>query len=144
MKRLVFLAIALASSTLLADDGVWQTDFNKAVEVASKENKPILIFFTGDWCPPCKMMKRDVLSTKEFMDFAKTNLILFKADMLPTGEAAVPELDKQNQYLTRKLGVNGFPTFVLMNSNGKSLGQFAGYRPGGPEGFIAWVSKSIK
>ncbi len=144
MKRFVFLAIALATSTLLADDEVWQTDFNKAVEVASKENKPILLFFTGDWCPPCKMMKRDVLSTKEFIDFAKANLILFKADMLPTGEAAVPELDKQNQYLTRKLGINGFPTFVLINSKGKPLGQFSGYRPGGPEGFIAWVSKSIK
>ena len=130
---------------MFADEGVWQTNFNKAVATASKESRPILIDFTGSaWCPPCKQMKKDVLSTREFLDFAKENLVLFEADMLPTGEAAVPELDNQNQYLARKFGVDGFPTFVLITSKGKTLSQFTGYLPGGPKAFIAWVEKSIK
>jgi len=150
MKHLVFFAIALAASTLFADEGVWQTDFNKAIQQAANENKPVLIDFTGSaWCPACKMMKREVLSKAEFLDFANKNLILFEVDMLPTGEAAVPKLDNQNQYLTRKFGIEGFPTFVLINSKGRELGRseeasISRFVNGGPKAFIAWVEKSIK
>ena len=150
MKRLLLSVLVLAASTVFAGDDVWQTDFNKAVQQAAKENKPILIDFTGSaWCPACKLMKRQVLSKDEFLDFADKNLILFEVDMLPTGEAAVPKLDNQNQYLTRKFGIEGFPTFVLINSKGKELGRsdeasISRFVNGGPKAFIAWVTKSIK
>jgi len=150
MKRLVFFVIALAASTVFAGDDVWQADFNKATALAAKENKPILIDFTGSaWCPACKLMKNEVLSKEEFLDFANKNLILFEVDMLPTGEAAVPKLDDQNQYLIRKFGIEGFPTFVLINSKGRELGRsdeasISRFVNGGPKAFIAWVTKSAK
>lgn len=150
MKHLILSALVLAASTGFADNGAWQTDFNKAVAAASKENKPILIDFTGSaWCPACKLMKREVLSKAEFLDFASKNLILFEVDMLPTGEAAVPKLDNQNQYLARKFGIDGFPTFVLVDSKGRELGRsdeasILRFVNGGPKAFIAWLTKSIK
>jgi thioredoxin-related protein len=33
--------------------------------------------------------------------------------------------------------VNGFPTFVLLNSAGRELGRQVGYLKGGPDAFIA-------
>ena len=33
----------------------WQTDFTKAKEKATAEDKPIILVFQGsDWCAPCK------------------------------------------------------------------------------------------
>jgi thioredoxin-related protein len=145
MKHVLLAVIVLAVSTAFADDLLWQTEFNTASALAEKENKPILIDFTGSsWCPPCKLMKKEVLSKKEFLDFASKNLILLEVDMLPTGEAAVPKLDNQNQYLARKFGIEGFPTFVLINSKGKEIARNFGYIPGGPKAFIDWVEKSVK
>ncbi len=150
MRRLLLSVFVLAASTVFAGDDVWQTDFNKATALAAKENRPILIDFTGSsWCPACKLMKKEVLSKEEFLDFADKNLILFEVDMLPTGEAAVPKLDNQNQYLYRKFGIEGFPTFVLINPKGRELSRsdeasISRFVDGGPKAFIAWVTKAMK
>ena len=145
MKRLLLAALVLTSSAVFAAESAWQTNYDAALKQAAKENKSVLLDFTGSaWCPPCKQMKKDVLSTPEFLNFAKDNLVLFQADFQPDGESVIPGLTKQNGYLAAKFGVNGFPTFIIINSKGKVLAQFSGYRPGGPEGFIAWVTKSIK
>ena len=74
MKRLILSAIVLASSTLFAGDG-WQTDYKAALEQAAKENKPVLIDFTGsDWCGWCIKMQKDTFSQQAFKDFAAKNL----------------------------------------------------------------------
>jgi len=46
-------------------------------------------------------------------------------------------LKQANEQLAKRFGVNGFPTFVLLNSAGKELGRQVGYLKGGPDAFIA-------
>ena len=45
-----------------------------------------------------------------------------------------------NRKLAERYGIYGFPTIVILDSNGKELGEL-GYRPGGPKPFIAAIEK---
>lgn len=114
----------------------WLTDLNKALEIAKKEKKMVLINFTGsDWCGWCIKFRNEVLSKKEFLDYADKNLVLVELDF-PAKKQQPPELKKQNSALKEKYDVKGFPTFVVLNSDGKEIGRQVGYSAGGPEAFI--------
>jgi thioredoxin-related protein len=144
MKRLLLSAIVLAASTVFAGDG-WQSNYKAALEQAAKENKPVLLDFTGStWCPPCKMMKKEIFSTSDFLDFAKQNLVIVELDYLPGGKPAVEQYAKQNLSLAEKYQIEGFPTAILLDPKGKELARNVGYLPGGPKAFIDWVQKSVK
>jgi len=143
MKRLILSAIILASSTLFAGDA-WQTDYKAALEQAAKENKAVLLDFTGsDWCGWCIKMDKDTFSQPDFLEFAKKNLILVELDF-PNNKPQSAEIKKQNEELQKKYGVEGFPTLVLLNSSGKEIARNPGYLAGGPKGFIDWVTKALK
>ena len=45
-----------------------------------------------------------------------------------------------NEKLAEQYGIYGFPTVVVLDSNGKTLGQL-GYMRGGPKAFIAALEK---
>ena len=77
MKKLIALpALFALSSSLLAGEG-WMGNIEKALEIAKKEKKQVLIDFTGsDWCPPCIALKKNVFDSKEFKAYAKDNLVL--------------------------------------------------------------------
>ncbi len=143
MKRLLFSAIILATSTVFAGDG-WQTDYKAALEQAAKENKPVLLDFTGsDWCGWCIKLNKETFSQPEFQKFAEKNLILVELDF-PQGKPQAESVKKQNAELQAKYGVEGFPTLVLLNSKGKEIARNPGYLPGGPKGFIEWFENSTK
>src|SRR4051812_40361792 len=113
------LLVSLASA--LADE--WGTDYAKAVDQAKTENKPILLDFTGsDWCGWCMKMKKEALDKPEFKEYAKNNLVLMEVDF-PHKKTQPKELKKQNQELSQKYKINGYPCFILVDGNGKELGR---------------------
>ena len=143
MKRLLLSALLLAASTVFAADG-WQTNYKTALEQAAKENKSVLLDFTGsDWCGWCIKLTKETFSQPEFKAFAKKNLILVELDF-PNGKTQPAEERVQNTELQLKFGVQGFPTLVLLNSQGKESARNVGYLAGGPQAFIAWVEKAGK
>lgn len=38
----------------------WQTDYNAALALAAEQNKPLMVYFGGDWCPWCDKMHDEV------------------------------------------------------------------------------------
>lgn len=121
----------------------WLDDNQQALALAKQENKPILINFTGsDWCPPCIMLKNNVFNTPEFEAFAKENLILEVADF-PRGIPQSEDLRERNAALAQKYGIQFFPTLIILDSEGRRIGQMA-YRGGGAKPFIAQLEKIIK
>jgi protein disulfide-isomerase len=95
--------------------------------------------FTGsDWCPPCIQMKKDVLGKAVFQDYAAENLVLLELDF-PKGKPQPEEIQRQNEELAGKFKADGFPTFILLSSEGEELARHSGYLPGGPERFIQWT-----
>ena len=136
MKKLIALSALFAlSSSLLAGEG-WMGNIEKALEIAKKEKKQVLIDFTGsDWCPPCIALHRRVLSTKAFHDFAKNRFVLVSVDF-PRNKTQPDNLRQANAILAREFRVEGFPTVILVDANGTELHRVTGYTNQSPAQYI--------
>lgn len=137
--RLLLPAICLsilALSTSHAAEG-WNTDYQAALAQAKKENKKVMLNFTGStWCPPCMKLAKDTFSKPEFKEFAEANLALVDLDF-PVNQM---QASAQNKELAQQYEIRGFPTLILLDSHGKEITRHVGFLPGGPNGFIAWVN----
>lgn len=135
MKKMIILAVTLILAQI-AIAGEWLTDLPKAQEQAKKDNKLVLLDFTGsDWCSWCIKFKKEVLETDEFKQYADKNLVLVEVDF-PNKKVQSNELKQSNNALKEKYNVSGYPTYVVLNSAGKEVGRQVGYAPGGPKAFI--------
>jgi thioredoxin-related protein len=119
----------------------WLTDLPKALDLAKAQNKVVLVEFTGsDWCPPCKALHKNVMTSPEFQAYAEKNLVLVEADF-PHHKAQSDELQKANKALADKFGLEGFPTVVVLDAKGRQLSKTVGYDGGKPGAFIAELEK---
>jgi thioredoxin-related protein len=135
-----FVACFLATVVRGSD---WQTDYEQALATARAAKKCVLLDFTGsDWCGPCIEMKKAVFSQEAFLKFAKVNLVLVAVDY-PRRKVLPEKVKKQNELLRQKYDIDrsGFPTVVLLNPDGKILGQLEGYGGERPADIIAWIEK---
>lgn len=124
---------------VLLENAGWMTDYEAALVRAESEGKPILMNFTGsDWCPPCKLMQKEVFSTEEFARYAEDHLILLELDY-PMNVEQPKEVVEQNKELQKEFDIEVFPTFVILQPNGKEEKRTTAYREGGPSAFIAWI-----
>ncbi len=120
----------------------WLTDITAAQAQAKKEKKYILIDFSGsDWCHWCVKLEEEVFSKKEFAEYADKNLVLVLADF-PRVSNQSEALKKHNQALSKKYGIRGFPTIIILDSEGKKVSQL-GYQPGGPEAYIRTIKSKL-
>lgn len=113
----------------------WETNLETALQQAKKENKAVLVNFTGsDWCQWCFKLSDEVFKQKEFEEYAKKNLILVMVDF-PRKKEQSNETKMYNQQLAQQFGIQGFPTILLFNSTGQPVAK-TGYQPGGAGNFI--------
>ncbi|OXG09637.1 protein disulfide-isomerase [Flavobacterium araucananum] len=144
MKKIFLIALFLVGAfATQAQELKWYTDVREAITVSNKEQKPLLLFFTGsDWCGWCIRLQNEVLKTPEFKKWATDNVVLVELDY-PRRTAQTPELKSQNNELQQAFGIQGFPTVFFTSAeskdgkvNFKGLGQ-TGYVAGGPS---AWLT----
>lgn len=145
--RLILFVIAASvflSGQFARAESSWLNDYKKAQQEAKSTNKVLLLNFTGsDWCGWCIKFDREVLSKPQFKDYARDNLVLVELDF-PRAKVQSAELRKQNRELAQQYEVVGFPTIIVVNSDGQKLWEFDGYFPGGPEAFVEQLQKLRK
>jgi thioredoxin-related protein len=123
----------------------WMTNFEDAKATATKENKMILLNFSGsDWCAPCIKMKRDVFESESFRLYADQHLVLLRADF-PRMKKNQPSKEQvqHNEALAEKYNPQGkFPLTVLLDANGKVIREWDGYTNQSPEDFVTELQKN--
>jgi thioredoxin-related protein len=128
---------------MLSAQAGWTTDYKAALAQAKTENKLVLLDFTGsDWCGYCQLLEKEVLSQPAFNDYAKAHYILVTIDF-PHGTTLPDALSKQNDALQNQFNVDGYPTLIVVNPDGKELGRQSGYAPGSGSDAVIGKLKSI-
>ncbi|WP_437399287.1 thioredoxin family protein [Flagellimonas lutimaris] len=126
----------LLLQNLAAQD--WQTNFEKAKNLAQKNNNNIILVFQGsDWCAPCIKLDREVWSKEDFQKLAKDHFVMLKADFPRRKKNKLPaEQEAHNKSLAAKYNPNGyFPYVVVLDPSGKILGQ-TGYKKMSPKAYF--------
>ena len=133
----------MTAANLMAGDSLWFENIKQAKAKAKETNKPMLLNFSGsDWCIWCKRLNKEVLSKSAFEEYAKSNLVLVSVDF-PQFTSQRDDLKNQNQELAQTYKIKGFPTVVLLSSEGEEIGR-TGYQPGGPEKYIEHLKSIIQ
>jgi len=113
-------------------DSKWLTDYDKAMKVAEKESKNVLLYFTGsDWCPPCKMLKTDLFDSAEFKALSEKYVLLY-VDMPRNRDLLSTEQMAHNKEVMGKFNKKGvFPLLKILNTKGNALDEYSGYSMNG-------------
>jgi len=144
VKKLSIGLLAICSLLQVwAEELQWLTDLPKAQTIAKTENKLVFIDFNGsDWCPPCKQL-RAIISSKDFAAYAKTNLVMVDIDF-PQRKEQPEGLKKANAALSEKYNIEGFPTTIILNGEGKELKRDVGFGGQSAKELIAELEKLKK
>ncbi len=156
LKKLTALTAALATTlTVVANDpvqldgaklGQWTMDYDAAAKLAAKTKQPMVLNFTGsDWCGWCKIMDKNVFAKDEWKKFAAKNAVLVTLDF-PRDKSIVPtRYVARNKELQKKFGVGGYPTYVILDSDAKTiLGKLGAGRDKTPASFIKEFQGTVR
>ncbi|MET7028157.1 thioredoxin family protein [Sediminicola luteus] len=140
MRKLLFIWLLYLPVTVCAQE--WTDDFIDAMAIAQKENKPIILVFSGsDWCAPCIKLDREIWQSDEFKSYAKENYVLYKADF-PRKKENKLEIDRatQNKFLADNYNPKGyFPLVLVLGKQGNIMGQ-TGYQETSPKAYITLLN----
>ena len=89
----------------------WAADLPSAQQKASQSGKPIILFFTGKWCVPCRIMKRTVWADEQVTALVNKSFIPVTIDVDDSDSGAV-----RGRY---SVGVT--PSTIITDSNGNVL-----------------------
>ncbi|MFB6319621.1 thioredoxin family protein [Saccharicrinis sp. FJH54] len=112
----VSLAYAWYSFYVPSNDVAWAENMVSARKLAGESGKNMLLFFTGDWCVPCRIMKREVFADKQVMKAVNSQLVPV---MINVDDATVKELVKHYQ-----VGVT--PVTIFTDPQGKVIDYAVG------------------
>lgn len=117
----VFLFVLLQFAIFVAPAQEWQPDWESALALSKKENKNILLVFSGsDWCAPCIKLEKTIWTSDLFKTYYPKHFVLYKADF-PRKSSNKLEKNKaeKNKTLAEKYNPKGFfPLVLIINADG--------------------------
>jgi len=131
---LAFLVISLGyawySFYAPANDVAWAEDFTAAQQQAVETDKPMILFFTGAWCSPCQIMKRQVWADDQVASKVNAEFVPVTIDVDNPGAAAT----------LSRYGVHITPTTILTDPAGSVLQEERGGMS--KADFLDWLGKA--
>lgn len=138
LSSLLLLAVATVAS---AADFDWKTRFpqglvdaeGKTVDLATLKGKTVAVYCSAHWCPPCRAftpklvkfapaMKEKLAVVFVSCDETKEKMFSYmKETKMPW--PAVPFKSAGGQAIMKEQGVNGIPTLVVYDKDGKLLSK---------------------
>ncbi|MCA9127352.1 MAG: thioredoxin family protein [Planctomycetales bacterium] len=110
LSNAIWLAVAIACGSVLADDGIrWAPDLPSARQAAAQFNVPILIHFYGDNCLACRNVDERVYSRPELIETLNKYFICVRINATVDRQSAI------------NFQVHSWPSDVFMCSDGNIL-----------------------
>ncbi len=137
-----YFVVVFIFSSLSTFSQNWLTDFDSAKQEATQKDQKIVLVFSGsDWCAPCIKLDKEIWTSKEFKEYATSNLVMLRADFPRRKKNALTkEQQAQNNGLAERYNQNGFfPLVVMLDKEGNVLGE-TGYLKRSPKEFIKLIT----
>ncbi len=106
--------------------------FKDVLAKAGTEKKPVMIDFYTDWCRWCDTLDAKTYSDARVSEFIQASIIPYKIDA-EKGEGVE---------IAKKYEVRGYPTILLIASDGEEIDRIVGYAP--PEEFLQKLDQYLK
>jgi protein disulfide-isomerase len=113
---IVSLAYAWYSFYVPANSIAWADNYTSAQQQAADAGKPIILYFTGTWCVPCRVMKRQVWADEEVKSLVNSQFIPVAIDVDNPDYAA----------LLARYSIGGAPVTIITDAQGNTLRWRAG------------------
>lgn len=115
-----FLVISLAyawySFYVPSNDIKWVNNITSTQNLTNNSGKSTILFFTGKWCAPCRIMKREVFADNEVMKVINKKFVPVELHM--------DNINSKN--LVKHFKVGATPTTIIVDSKGKVLDYVVG------------------
>ena len=99
-----------------SNDITWTNDIESAQKIADNSNKNIMVFFTAEWCSPCRIMKRQVFADEEVERIINSQLT-----------PVIIDVDNPNtKELVTYFNIGITPTTIILDSHGDVLDYAVG------------------
>ncbi|MGN0833594.1 MAG: thioredoxin family protein [Kiritimatiellia bacterium] len=145
-KTLLVAAVlaALAAGAKTSTPVGWTDDYDAALKKAAAEKKFVVADFSGsDWCGWCKRLDREVFDTETFRKDATNRFVLLMIDTPADQSLLSAKAKAQNPALVKKYAIRGFPTVLMLDSNGKVVHR-TGYQEGGPAPYLELLNAAAE
>lgn len=117
MKRLLLLLVLVLGIAAAQAQVKFETKSTDAVrEMAVKTGRLVFIDLYASWCPPCRMMERQVFSRKDVGEFMDQRFVAAKYDVDKT----------TGRELMKKYGEGSIPLYLVFDTQGEVLGRIQG------------------
>jgi thiol-disulfide isomerase/thioredoxin len=110
-------------------------DFGTALELARQEGKPILATFVTDWCGYCRKMR------PSWNEPAVTERLEGLVAVRIDADDANERNGFSGQGLAERYGVQGFPTQILIDADGRVLSRHDGYQT--TRQLLGWLDSAL-
>lgn len=127
MKYFYLLSMLFITQAFFGQESQITTDWDQAKQMATANDKDILIVMTGnEWCVTSRDMRKRVLESDDFMSYSNSEVITYLIDIPNEGcEGDVEEI-KNYQKFSDLYETDAFPAMVLVNSNGEKIKSIDG------------------
>jgi thioredoxin-related protein len=119
VSLLVVQTDASASNASSATSVAWvnpdRGDASAAFARARAENKPVFLFWTAKWCPPCNHVKSTIFTRADFIEASKSFVPLYIDGDAPGA-----------QRLGTQYGVTAYPTSIVFAPDGREITRLPG------------------
>lgn len=119
MKKITLalaLLCTLGLTTLSAQVNFEKRPLAELYPLLEGNKRLVFVDLYASWCPPCKMMERDVFSREDVGEFMAKNFVSAKYNVD----------EKIGGELSRQYGVSSIPTYLIFNKDGQMVGRITG------------------
>lgn len=99
-----------------SNNNTWKDNLESAQKLASNSDKNIMVFFTTEWCSPCRIMKREVFADNEVTKAMDAKVVSLEINID----------DPNSEALVKQYNIGATPTTIFIDPKGEVIDYAVG------------------